>query len=143
MAKSKPKFRSLFSISVFILLCYVISGILFFRYGEAWWQQIVIIIFFPLGSVLLFRLLWDLKTIEFSKNRVMVRWPVRFQEKSIPLSEIRQWREEKVKTFNTLFREVIIEYGRKKLRMSNQEFTEYDKAVGYLRKKAGKKEIKS
>lgn len=143
MATCKPNPRSLFSLSVFILLCISAATAMILNYKNVWYIQFGIAITLPLGAAMLLRIIWDYKIISFRKNRVEVKWPVRLKNKQYPLNEISEWKEEKVKTFGSTFRELTIMSGKEKVKLSNQEFTNYPKAFQYMKKKAARKEVRS
>jgi len=141
MLTSKPKFQSLFSITVFVISCLVIGAVMLINYNEEFWQQVLIAFLLPLGLILGVRTLWQYKIIRFGQNRIELSYPVRFKKMTIPIKSLDSWTEEKVKTMGSLFQEITLKTGGKKARFSNQEFTNYQKAKSYLEKKAGKKKI--
>lgn len=116
--------------------------ILFINYSGHILQLLGMIFFLPLGIILAIRTLRAYKIISFYKNKIQVRYPFRLKTIMLKTREISYWKEERVKTLNKEFKEATIDSPQAKLKFSNQEFTNYPRAISFLQKNAGKKQQK-
>ena len=144
----KPKASTLWSIGLFILICFIggIYGLshLFSDVHAAWYNYVLAVVLLPLGLGLLLRMLWNYKHIYIGKSKVEVHYPLRGKKQSFKLNEIENWREESIKTASGTYRELQIIYGNhKKLDISMQEHTKYKETLVYFRSKAASKQAKN
>jgi hypothetical protein len=143
MIIAKPKFNTLFSIAVFEILMFSLVGwaawdALSTRTME-WYHFLGIVVVAPLALGVGFKTLLGYKVVTISKERINVRFPVRFTEKTYSLKEVKSWKETSIKTFSGPYRELEIHFTPKgKLVLSVQEHTHYPKVVKYLEKKCAK-----
>lgn len=147
MIVSKPKKSTLVSLSIFILLdiALIFATITSIDRSEVvyWYHYLFLIILIPIGVLVLAKVLWGYKITKFGKGEVAVRFPVRFKAYTQPMKQINSWQEEVIKTASGKYEqtEIIFENG-KKLTLGKQEHSNYEKVINYLKKKAGKKQIK-
>ncbi|MEO9967472.1 MAG: hypothetical protein ABJF11_16865 [Reichenbachiella sp.] len=139
MIISKPKIGTLFSVGVFIFLAFAlfIYGLIQIREASdrTWWY-VLVYTSGPIGLLVLMKILFTLKTIKISKERFEVRFPFKFQKYDFSGKEIDHWFHTSIKTYGGLYEELTIALqSGKKLAMSKQENTEYDKTLNYLKKK--------
>lgn len=146
MINSKPKSSTLFSLGVFILLCLTIAGYQLsniFTAAAAWYHYLLITVFGIPGIILLIRILISYKTILIKKESVIINYPFIMKKKSFKLKDIEAWCETEIMTNNTTFRHLEIKaLTGSPIKISNKENTEYERISTYLRRKAGKKEVK-
>ena len=142
MIVSKPKSQSVFALSLFLI---IIMGVVFWllldliRYPESYF--LVKIILAPILIVIWIFITVNFysssKTIEFGDNKISFKLP--FQaKKTFKINEVRNWKEEKVKTRGNEFKELQITLAKHQLRISNREHTSYDEVRKYLKKKVKK-----
>jgi len=146
MIVAKPKISTLFSLSIFILLCFLVSGyaIGYMLSGKSieWYHYTLAIIFFPIGLGLLFRMLLGYRVVRVGKEKFEVHFPSRFTTRTYKLKDISQWKETAVKTVSGTFKEVEILFNdRKKITVSIQEHTDYKPLIKYLQKKCAKLKV--
>jgi hypothetical protein len=89
-----------------------------------------------LGFSILLKYLWNLKTISIGKEKFEISYPVRFKKVLLSGKQIVKWNEVKIKTWGGNYAELTIQFADgKKLNLSQQEHTDYDKTINYLIKK--------
>lgn len=142
----KPKASTLWSIGLFILLCFAggLFGLsnLFSDVHSAWYNYVLAVVLLPLGLGLLLRMLWNYKNIQIGKGKVEVYYPIRGKKLSFRIKDIETWKEESIKTASGTYRELQIIYGdHKKLDISMQEHTRYKETLVYFRSKASSKQV--
>jgi acyl-coenzyme A synthetase/AMP-(fatty) acid ligase len=83
--------------------------------------------------------------IDAGNNQISITYLLTRKRKSYQLNEIIQWREHVVKVGKTsTYRELELMVSKnKKITVGHKEYTEYDKIIIYLKKKAPRKELKS
>lgn len=143
MIISKPRTSALFSLTVFIIislaLAYAgISGPLETGVWK-WYNQVAVYFFGPLAVMLAIRVLWKFKVMGIAKEKLSLWYPFRFLRRKYDLNEMEFWHEEQVKTGKTLFKEMELKFGKRKVKISNSENGSYDAIYKYLSKKFPKK----
>lgn len=135
----RPKVNTLFSLSLFTSFCLVAGavGVAHYYFNDMSWYDYVFIFFlFPLGVLLLLRLIFNYKTVTLGNNRITVVYPSRFKEKNYSLADIDFWTETAVKTPSGLYKELQIKFrDARKVRLSFHEHKGYPQALDYLQKK--------
>lgn len=139
MIISKPKIGTLFSVGLFVVIAF---GLFFFgliRINEAtdrtWWY-VLIYTSGPIGLTVMLKILFTLKTIKISKEKFEFRFPFKFKKITFTGKEIDHWFHTTIKTYGGLYEELTIALNSgKKLAVSKQENTEYDKTLNYMKKK--------
>jgi len=147
MIISKPKRSTIFSLGMVTVI--VISG-LFYSVNKvraiespATWQYIIIIVLLLTASLLLHKLLFNYKVLKIGENKFHVYYPFRFFKTVQNLKDLGAWQETIINTNKTEFRQLKIVFITKGyVKISNQENSEYDKVIKYLKKKAPKKQVK-
>ncbi len=140
----RPKATTLFSLSIFISFCLIAGGVGITHYllnnALAWYDYIFLILLFPLGIILLLRLIFNYALVRIGRNQITVIYPTRFTERSYELDQLKYWTEKKVKTPSGLYKEVEIRFNdNRKVSLSLQEHKGYEEALSYLKKKCGNK----
>ena len=146
MIISKPRYQTIFALSVFLVL---IFGSFFLLLNSLLTNQayfIIKLILTPLTLVIallvLGKLLSAIKIIKAGNNKLNIFYPISRSRIELPLDKIKGWREDVVKTKQGEFRETKILYGRKKvIKLSNKENTAYEHLVKYLSQKAKKQRV--
>lgn len=139
MIISKPKIGTLFSVGLFIALAFGL-----FSYGlmqiqtatdRIWWY-VMVYTSGPIGLLVLLKILFTFKTIKVSKEKFEIRYPFKFQKYTFTGKEINHWSNTTIKTYGGLYEELTIALSSgKKLSLSKQENTAYDKVLNYMKKK--------
>lgn len=107
-----------------------------------WYHYLAALTLFPLAIVIFVRIFWTYKRVEFGREMVSVSYPFRFFLFSIPLKEIKTWKETRVKTKTGNYREIDIISGSRKVSINLQEHSHYLEALKYLEKKAAKTKVR-
>lgn len=146
MIISKAKTSTLSSLSIFLLLNFGLAALLFYHLSKGqsaawvfWSLGVLFIILLVIGVLVGIKLLLTLKTIKIEKNQFELS--AFWMPKSIRFSikEIQHWKEEKIPTRGSTFKQLTISYQDKfQLKISNQEASRYDDIVKYLKKKGVK-----
>lgn len=147
MIVSKPKRGTIFSLGIVTIV--VISGLFYavnkFQGLESpeTWRYIIIAVLLVTASLLLHKLLFNYKVLKIGDNKFHVYYPFRFFKTVQELKDLGAWQETIINTNKTEFRQLKIVFLTKGyVKISNQENSEYDKVIKYLKKKAPKKEVK-
>lgn len=141
----KPKGRALLSISLFIIACFSLGiyNLLPILKGEGWWLNYVIAgLLIPLGLVLTIRQLASYKVLSLGNNGLKVRHPFIGQAADINLKAIEGWQETSIKTPGGNYKQLNIIASGHNIRISQQEHTNYSKAMAYMERKAKRSRIK-
>lgn len=140
----KPKISTQFSLGVFIAASLSLGGyagnIVFINKNPDWYHYMLLIIFAPIGLGLLMRMIFKYKIIQIGKGSINIKLPTRFINVSYDLNDIKHWRETAIKTAGGKYKELEILFDdQKRLHLSMQEHSDYNKVVTYLKKKVSKK----
>ncbi len=149
MITAKPKTSTLFSFSIFAvasaILIYFNASIYFFSKSGQWYNFGILLLLAPVLGYVLYRLLFRLMIIDAGNNQISITYLLTRKSKSYPLNDIIQWHEHVVKVGKTsTYRELELKLAKnKKITIGHKEYTEYEKIIAYLKKKALRKEMKS
>lgn len=137
MITSKPKSVlqfALFSLLAvlygitFVLMGYVVSG------TQSLWLYAGVVIAVTLAILFTVKLLMSYKTLIIDKEKITIKYLFRtyhFDSKALA-----SWEEIEIKTFNNqVFRQVELIFGKVKVSFSEQEHTDYEKLLQFLKKR--------
>ena len=146
MIKSKPKYQTVFALSVFLILLFGSFFLLLDSLLNNPTYFILKLILTPIvlviGLLILNKLITGAKVIEIGNNKIKVLYPISRKRVSIEIKDIISWREEVVETKNGDFRETKILYAPKKiLKLSNKENSNYEKILKYFHNKMKKQKV--
>lgn len=147
MIKSKPKYQTVFALSIFQILLFGSFFLLLHSLLNNPSFFIIKLILTPIVLVIalliLNKLISGVKIIEAGNNMLKIHHLISRKKYSLSLEQIKGWKEEIVKTKNGDFRETKILFNSKSvLKLSNKENTEYDRLLKYLSQKAKNKQLK-
>lgn len=147
MIVSKPKAHTLLSLGAFLIIVYSLLGYTLHNYlvaeTKAFYQYLIFIILTPIALAITFKVLWGYKVVRLGKNRMEVHFPTRFKKAVFSLREVNSWQETVINTKRGPFKEIAITYNQnKKIKLTNQENTQYDQVLGYFQKKCGRMRLK-
>lgn len=136
----KPKINTLFSIGVFLIIVFSLFIVMVNQYLSYTRPPLYITLIMAgsgaLGFSILLKYLWNLKTIAIGKEKFEINYPIRFKKVLFSGKDIVKWNEVKIKTWGGNYAELTIQFADgKKLNLSQQEHTDYDKTINYLIKK--------
>jgi hypothetical protein len=105
------------------------------------WRLVLLVMLSIVPLALLFRMFWTYKRIRIRKDRITVSYPFRpggsWDGK---YKEVHAWKEERVNASGNEYRELAVIFeSRKKIKISLQEYTNYQKLVKAFERHAGKK----
>lgn len=140
MVVSKPKSQALTALSLFVLAVFVVFFMLLdslLSNDQYFWIKIILTpVLLVIGLFVLGKLLEAIKQVRCGDSKIELFYPVSRKKVIIKVSDVLGWKEEVVKTKQGEYREVKVAYGKKgMLRLSNREHTNYERVVGYLKKK--------
>jgi hypothetical protein len=147
MIIAKPNPQTLFSFSIFAFasgaLIYWNASIYFTSTHPQWYNLGILILLAPILGYVLYRLLFQLKRIEIGNNQIVVFYLLYGKRKEYSISEIKNWKEHVVSVGkNSTYKELEIVFeSQKKISIGKKEYSDYDKVIGYMKKKLPKKEI--
>ena len=144
MIVSKPKISTLLSLGIFLALVFFVILYNYKSYYESEFNSVLnlvlIIILFPIGVGICLKILGGYKILTVGKDKFRLRFPLRFWAFEFRIRELEHWKETRVKTFNNTYNELeIVSTSGRKIKISKQEHTEYDKVLSYLNKKCKNK----
>lgn len=146
MIVSKPRRNTVLALALFLLLVLVSFFFLLdslLRSPDYFVIKLILTPALLVIAVLVFsKMSRSFKTVKIGKEKIEVESPFGGKKTTFSLNDILGWKEEVVKMRNGDFKEVSILYGGKKvLKRSNKENTEYDRIVKYLLQKAKRKQV--
>ncbi len=145
MIISKPKRTTIFSLTVFTVICgfgslYFLRQIL--STPEGTWRYIVFGVLVLTTTILLSKLLFGYKVIKISHDKVHIYYPFRFFKTVQDIGKLGAWQETIITTNKTEFKQLKLVFLNKGyVKLSNQENSDYDKVYKYIKRKAPKKEV--
>ncbi|MBL3656622.1 hypothetical protein [Fulvivirga sediminis] len=146
MIVAKPKKGTLFSLGLFIVLAVGLATYITYTMLQGqpvWYQYALVALLYPIGIGLAIKVVWGYKVITVGKNKISIKYPIRFQTVEYTLKQLISWKEAIVKTGTGTFKEVSIKFDNGKvLNLSYQEHTDYPQVIQYLKKKCPRKAIK-
>ncbi len=136
----RPKINTLFSIGIFLIIVFSLFGVMVNQYISYTQPPLYISLLMAgsgaLGFSILLKYLWNLKTISIGKERFEIHYPVRFKNVTHSGKNMVKWSEVKIKTWGGNYSELSVHFDDgKKINLSQQEHTDYDKTINYLIKK--------
>lgn len=143
MIECKPKGKAIVSLGLFAVICYASSLLLVSVAAKTTLIYVVIALLTVLGVVINLRMFVTYKVITVGKGKLFVKQPYLFRTKTYDLANLQLVNEEKVKTFNDEYKELLLEFDNGKLKLNKQEYTDYERFKAYIDKnKPSKKKTK-
>lgn len=143
MPISRPFARAIRAVWFFIIVMYLLAFFSIYTWMQHKDGSLLYSIGFGLSlSIALFmsiRFFWNYKIIAAQKGKISVEKPYIFHKKVFNLSQIKEWEEQIIKTFNTEYRLITVRFENGFLEISNQEYDNYDKLKSYIAKNAASK----
>lgn len=140
MIIAKPTFNAVFSMTAFLVL--VFAGFIYTSYEYLFNDSNSLYVYFAmiftggLGFGLLIKFLWNWKSLTIAKERFQIKYPFRFINRIYNGKQLVQWTETTIKTFGGQYSELALHFDdKRKITISKQEHTDYDKSKNYLLKK--------
>lgn len=145
----KPKISTYFSLSLIVIA--LLTGLIFilrdFAYKGSfglWFYLIAASLITLVLLMLLVKMMAGFRFITAGRDQIIVKLPLRGFQKAYAVSDILVWEEEVVVANKKEFRQMTVAFSdQQSISISNHEHEAYQELVKYLRKKAGKKEIKN
>ncbi|MGW8122664.1 hypothetical protein ACV07N_08380 [Roseivirga echinicomitans] len=146
MIISKPKRKTIFSLTVFTLIS-MLGAFYFMRQilaePSGTWRYILLGFLLMVCSIMLYKLIFNYKVLKIGHDKVHVYYPFRFFKSVQDISELGAWQETIINTNKTEYKQLkLVFLNRGYVKISNQENSDYDKVYKYIKKKAPKKEVK-
>ncbi|BDD09158.1 hypothetical protein FUAX_15900 [Fulvitalea axinellae] len=146
MIVSKPKFKALSAIVMFLILAY---GALFFNLRSfmlegsmAWWRWLLTVVLCMIVVGVTIKSLMDFKTMRLGANELKVKRYFGLIKDTWDLTTLVAWTEERIKTKNGEFRELTLVFPKNKVvKLTIQQDSGYERIYKYLVKKQGKKKV--
>lgn len=146
MPVSRPFARAMRAVWFFLIGMYLISAILIY-----WWSQseegsiwytlgISFSLLIALGMTA--RFFFNYKVIDAQKGKIKVNKPFLMSSKTLVMSDLKEWEEQNIKTFNTEYKLLTVRFHTGFLEISNQEYDNYNKIKSFVMKYASSKEKK-
>ena len=135
----KPKFNTLFSISVFLIAAFGLFAYSLIQMMDGTGSTLWLILVYssgPIGFVVMVKVLLGWKVIKIGKDKFEIFFPFKFSRKTFNGKQIVGWQKNSIKTFGGKYEELICQFDSgDSLTLSRQEHTEFDKTLKYLNKK--------
>ncbi|WP_109831781.1 hypothetical protein [Reichenbachiella versicolor] len=142
MIVSKPNSSTLLSLSIFLAIAFGL-----FIYGmvsitsatDKFWWTVLIYSSGPIGVMVTIKVLTGIKTMRIGKAKFEVKYPFRIKNVKFEGSDIQSWKHESIKTYGGQYDEItwILKSG-KKVSLSKQENSDFDKTLKYMNSKFSK-----
>lgn len=143
MIVSKPKGNTLFALSMFLLICFTLLGYTLYNYFNNevhhWYQYVIFVVVTPVSFAVLIKTIKSYKIVRLGKGRLSVDFPFLFKSKVFNMQDLVCYSEDVIKTQGSDFKELTIKFDRDKVKLTNQENSEYSKIYAYLKKKHPRK----
>ncbi|MCU0393610.1 MAG: hypothetical protein MUE81_21050 [Thermoflexibacter sp.] len=141
MITCKPRF----SVQLFLFgFLFVLYGFCFMMIGnilngaESIWLLVGAILTLIIAILFTIKTLIGYKTLSIDKTKIAIKYP--FRTFLFEIKDCSSWEEIEIKTFNNqVFKQVNLEIKHHKISFSQQEHTDYDKLVQFLKKNVKKK----
>lgn len=139
MITSKPKGNTLFALSMFLILCYGLLGYTLYNFlnfkPHYWYQYAIFIIITPIALSVTVKTIQSFKIIRIKKEQLFLHHPILLKKKKFNMKQMEYWEETIIKTQGTTFKQLTLNFGKTKVKLANQENTEYIKVLRYLQRK--------
>ncbi len=142
MIECKPKGKAIVSLGLFAVICYAASLFLVSLKGKNTLVYVGIVMLTLLGLVINIRMFLTYKVITVSKKKLLVKQPYIFRTKIYEMAHLQSVKEEKVKTFNDEYKELSLKFENGRLKVSKQEYTDYERLKAYIDKNKPKNKKK-
>lgn len=143
MIVSKPKGNTLFALGVFLLICFALLGYTLYKFinyeTHFWYQYVIFVVVTPLSLAVIVKTISSYKIIRLGKGKLSVSYPFLFKKRVMQMQDLISCSEEVIKTQGADFKQLTIKFEKERVKVSNQENSEYSKIYGYIKKKHPKK----
>jgi len=134
MIECKPKGKAIVSLGLFAVICYAASLFLVSLKTKNALAYAGIVVLTLLGLLINVRMFLAYKVITVNKKKLFVKQPYIFRTKIYELAKLLSVKEEKVKTFNDEYKELHLKFDNGRLKISKQEYTDYEQLKSYVDK---------
>ena len=148
MLVSKPNLKTLFSLLIFLAIDLGLLAYLYLKPLKQpevpFYLQLLVGVLGLVALIILWKIIGAYKILSIQKKKIKVRYPFRPGGFETHLNDLVSWQETVIKTNNTHFKELKIKFeANRVIKISLQENTNYYKVIGFLKRNAPKKELKS
>ncbi|MDN5205067.1 hypothetical protein QQ008_27000 [Fulvivirgaceae bacterium BMA10] len=144
MLVSRPNKNTLFALSFFLLLNYALLAYLLTTYGftgfAVWYVDLFTILLIIIGAIVTMKVISGNKVILIDKEKIQVKYPMKFSKKRFRLKQLELWEETIIKTSNSVFKELHLRFENGSVKLSKQENSNYEKVLSYFKRNAAKKQ---
>ncbi|OJJ20232.1 hypothetical protein BKI52_17335 [marine bacterium AO1-C] len=134
MIQCKPKGKAIVSLGLFAVICYAASLFLVSLNSKNTLVYVGIAALTLLGLIINIRMFLTYKVITVDKKKLFVKQPYIFRTKIYEMAKLISLNEEKVKTFNDEYKELHLKFENGNLKISKQEYTDYEQLKSYVDK---------
>ncbi len=144
MPISRPFARANRAVWSFTIFTYLLAAALLYYQTEDATLLYVIgtWLIFSVALTMTVRFFVNYKIIEAKKGKIFIRKTYLKTEKVFLISEIKDWQEQIIKTFNTEYKLLTIRFEKGFLEISNQEYDNYQKLKEYITQNAASQKKK-
>jgi len=140
MIYSKPKRSTLFPLMAFMLLTLLVVywalGPVLQGQAVAWYSWLVGGLVALVFLTVAIKTITDFKHIQVGQGSIKVRYPLILRNKAFETEQLAYWSEAIIKTKSGVYKQLELHFeAKKRLSISLQQNTEYDKIKNYLDKK--------
>lgn len=147
MIISKPKGNTLFALSMFLILCYGLLGYTLYNFlsfePRFWYQYAIFFIITPIALVVTVKAVQTFKIIRIKKEQLFLDHPLLLRKRKFNMKQLAYWEETIIKTQGAAFKQLTLGFGKAKVKVANQESTEYHRIFNYLKRKYPSKRIEN
>ena len=141
----KPKFNTIFSLLVFLGVCYLAFFVMLFFILTSPEPSVFLYVLMPtmalFGLIVTARVVTNYKVIKVEQNKIEIKYTFLFRSKIFNLRDLTDIKEEEIKTpGSNNYKHLNVRFVNGMFTLSNQEYNEYGKFKKYLQK--NKKKIR-
>ena len=143
MIVSKPKFSTLFSLGVFLILAYglAIWSIIGWPANAAWYRYLIAVILWIIAILVTVKVLGGYRTVKLRKDTWQISYLLFRKSRTLKTSDIDWWRLNEVDTKGGNYKELHLFGLGIHIKVSPQEHTSFPQILSYVQKKCAKKRI--
>ncbi len=140
MIQSRPRSNALFAVGLFIILTlavdgWILAGLITDPSSYFMAKLILVPTLLVIGIIVASKSYFSAMTLTLGNDRLTYQYPFGPKKKH-KISEVAAWEETVIKRKSSTYKRLTIRLtGGKKLHLSNQENSDYDKVLKYLKKK--------
>jgi len=144
MTVSKPKFSTLFSLGVFLLLAFALAvwSVVNWPADAVWYRYLISVFLWLVALLVSWKVLGGYRTIKLNKEKWRIDYLLFRKSRTFKTAEIEWWRLSEIDTKGGKYQELHLFAIGTHIKVSPQEHTSFPQILSHLQRKCPKKRIK-